>query len=819
MIKNFFTVAFRAVWKSKLFTAINISGLSIGISASLVIFLLVNHHFTFDKFEADRERIFRVVSNFNFSGEIYHNSGVVNPMGEAVRSKVTGLDQVVSFRTWNNDVKITVPGIDKKDPSVFKKQTTIVFADSNYFRLLQYTWISGSPGSSLDQPYQTVLTQSNAKLFFPGLDAAAVVGKTIYFNDTVAATITGVVKDLEPNTDFNFKTFIAYSTLEKTSLKPENWNDWGSTHSAQQLWVKLNPATPYQRAEEQIAKLYEQNYKREPGDRSKTWHTLQRLSDIHFNADYGTYGEAMAHRPTLYGLLAIACFLLMLGCINFINLTTANAASRSKEIGIRKTMGCPRRNLVLQFLAQTFLLTLVATIISIVVTPLLLKAFSGFMPAGLHLDLVEQPRLIGFLGLLAVLVTLLSGFYPAMVLSGYKPALILKNQAYANTGKTRHAWLRKSLTISQFVIAQVFIMGAIMVSKQITFSLTRDLGFRKEAILFMNTNYYDTVPGNKHLFRDKLRAIPGVSLVSLSSSTPSTDNIWTGTIKYKDGKQEIETDVMQKFGDSNYTRLYQLKLLAGNNLKQTDSVESFLINQTYANILGFKDPQQAIGKIFDWNGRTVPISGVVADFHQRSLHDPIKPLVIGSWAMMQRTVNIALQPREGAASASAFKATINEIEKAWKQVYPGEDFEYKFFDEDIAKFYQAEQNISSLLKWATGLSIFISCLGLLGLVIYTTTQRTKEIGVRKVLGASVTQIVTMVSKDFVLLVLLAFLVAAPIAGIGMHKWLQNFAYRTGMSWWIFGLGGCSMVVIALLTLAFQTIKAAMANPVKSLRTE
>jgi hypothetical protein len=414
-------------------------------------------------------------------------------------------------------------------------------------------------------------------------------------------------------------------------------------------------------------------------------------------------------------------------------------------------------------------------------------------------------------------VTLLSGFYPALVLSDYKPVLVLKNLAYANTGKARNAWLRKSLTVAQFVIAQVFIMGTILVSDQIAYTMNKDLGMKKDAIIYIRTNYYDTVISHKYAFVEKLKAIPEVAMVSLATNPPSSGNTWSSTMKYKDGKKEIEADVQQKFGDSNYIKLYKLKILAGENISNTDSVTTFIINNTFARVLGFRDPAQAIGKTLEFNNQQIPIAGVVADFHQKSLREAVKPLVIGSWSSRQRMVNIALQPQY--KNAGTWKTGIAKIEKAWKEIYPREDFEYAFFDEDIAKFYTAEKNMSDLLKWATGLSVFISCLGLLGLVMFTTTQRTKEIGVRKVLGASVSQIVQMLSADFIFLVVIAFVIAAPLAYLGMHQWLQHFVYHTNISWWIFGVSGILMSVIALLTISIRTVQAAIANPVKSLRTE
>jgi ABC-type lipoprotein release transport system permease subunit len=515
--------------------------------------------------------------------------------------------------------------------------------------------------------------------------------------------------------------------------------------------------------------------------------------------------------------MIVAAFLLLLACINFINLSTANASCRAKEIGIRKTLGSTRKQLIFQFLSETFLLTLSAAVLSVLLTPLLLKIFADFIPKDLHFDLFGQPGIFLFLTILIFVVTLFSGFYPALVLSGYKPVLVLKNQAYSNTGKTRSAWLRKSLTVSQFIIAQIFIMATILVSKQINYSIHKDQGFQKDAILHLSTNFYDTIQGHKYLLADKIKALPGVKLISICTNPPSSNSTWSSTMKYKDGKKEIETNVEQKYGDTNYIKLYGLKLIAGNNLKQSDSVDAFILNETYAHILGFHQPEKLVGKYIEWGNKQIIIKGVVSDFHERSLHEPIKPLVIGSWAKNTRNISIALQPQN--ESGTSWKNTIGQIEKAWKEVYPKDDFEYHFFDEELAKYYDSEQHISDLLKWATGLAVFISSLGLLGLVIYSTNIRTKEIGIRKVLGASVAQIAVLISWEFIILIAFAFIIAAPVAYIGMYKWLQNFAYHTEISWWIFLLGVSVMIVIALLTLGYQTIRAAKANPVKSLRSE
>ena len=815
MFKNYFIVAFRNFWRNKIFSLINITGLAIGISASLVIFLLVEYDFSFDKFEKDGDRIYRVVSDFTFSGESFKNSGVPSPMPAAVKTDITGLDVVAPFRTWNNNAKITIPQ-SKGDPTIFKKQNSIVFADENYFKLLEYTWLAGSARSSLKQPYQVVLTESNAKLFFPKLTASQVVGQEIIFNDTVMTTVTGVVKDIEQNTDFTFKTFISRATLESTSLKPDDWDQWESTTSDSQLFLKLSEGTAPSKMQEQIMKLFKKYDKPNPENHGTTSYALQPLNDVHFNADYDNFDQRLAHKPTLYALLAVAAFLLLLACINFVNLTTAQASQRAKEIGIRKTMGSSKKQLMLQFLSETFLLTLISTVISLFITPLLFKVFADFIPKELHFSFTSQPEIFIFLALLVVMVTLMSGFYPAIVLSSFQPVLVLKNQVVSG-GSSRRAWLRKSLTVSQFVIAQVFIIGTILVSKQISYSLNKDMGFKKDAIINFTTNFYDTVASHRAVLMDKLRAIPEIAMVSLGNSAPSSNSTWSSTMKYKDGKKETESDVQVKLGDTNYVKLYQMKLVAGTNLPQQDTIHSVIINETYAHVLGFQQPQQAIGKHIDWDGKQDPIVGVVADFHQHSFHDPIKPLVITTHTSQMRNFSVLLQPQNEAGTT--WKTAISKIEKVFKQVYPEDDFEYTFFDESIAKYYTAEQNMSRLLMWATGLAIFISCLGLLGLAIYITNQRTKEIGIRKVVGATVTQIVSLLSRDFLRLIGLAFIIAIPIAWYGANIWLQNFAYRTQVSWWIFLAGGAIMFAIALMILCIRTFKAANANPVRALRSE
>ena len=410
---------------------------------------------------------------------------------------------------------------------------------------------------------------------------------------------------------------------------------------------------------------------------------------------------------------------MLLATINFINLTTAQASQRAKEIGVRKTMGSTKKQLMLQFLSETFLLTLLAAFVSVGLTPLLLKMFAGFIPQGLHFNVLQQPGILLFLLVLVMVVSLLAGFYPAVVLSSFNPILVLKKNIFNSKG-AGSASLRKTLTVAQFVIAQVFIIATLIVSRQIHYSLTADMGFKKEAILYFDTNYNDPVGNRKFILRDKVAALPGVAMVSLSNTPASNDGgIRGAALKYKSGNREIETHVKVKFADTNYIRLYQMKLLAGANLPNGDTIKAVLVNETYAKILGFADPQQAIGKFIEWNDwgvGKVPIVGVLQDFHLRSFHEDISPMVISSKANEHLTLNIALKPQTSAGGE--WGNTIASIQKAFKQVFPDDDWQYSFMDETIAKYYKAEKEASALLAWATGLSIFISCLGLAGLVIY-----------------------------------------------------------------------------------------------------
>jgi putative ABC transport system permease protein len=807
MFKNYFKTAFRNFKKNKVTTLINVSGLSIGISAALIIFMVVEYDYSFDKYEPGKGRIYRIVTD----AEGWKNQGVPSPLHEAVQHNVTGIETTAAIFQYNWNVKVLVPQGNNKPSQVFKKQDHIVFADKNYFSIFPHEWVAGNTKTSLQNPYTLVLSESRAKEYFPKISPEQLVGKTVIFSDTVRTTITGIIKDLKENSDFENKAFISLITLSASNLKQYfNWGEWSNTNSNTQLIVKLLPAVLPQQVNKQLAAIFKE-HSTDPND-AKTIHRLQPLSDVHTNPDY----EARVNPSTIRYLMLLAAFLLLLGAINFINLSTAHATERAKEIGIRKTLGSKKRQLILQFLSETFLLTLFTAMVSVAITPLLLKAFAGFIPDSLQVnDLFRQPFVWLFLLLLVVVVSIIAGLYPAFILTRFKPVLVLKNSVVTPSGVSRSAWLRKTLIVFQFVIAQVFIIGMLVVDKQIHFSLQKDMGFRKDAIINFYVPFDFYHPDNKKfILKEELSKILEIQKVSLGNQSPAFNGQMSSEITIKEKNKDIKLNVDIRSGDTAFLSVYNIKLVAGRNIMAADTANELLVNETLAKQLGFARPSDAIGHFAKFGESQLPIVGVMQDFNLASVRSAIHPLIYYAAPKFGYVMHVALQP-----NPAAWKSAINKMQASWKTVYPDTDFDYNFLDKTISDFYKEDHQLSTLLRWSAAVAIFISCLGLLGLVIFMTNNRIKEIGVRKILGASVRQIITILSVDFVKLLALAFIIAIPIAWWQMHNWLQNFAYHTELSWWIFLLSGVIMITLAWVILCIQAIKAAIANPVKSLRTE
>jgi putative ABC transport system permease protein len=812
MLPTNLKASLRILFRNKLISLIHVLGLAIGLSAATVIFLMVRYDFGFDHFHKDGDRIYRVVTDQSFAGTPFDCPAVPSALPLVADSGLAGLEEGLRFDLFYPS-HISVRQGDKLLPVQTQMQDdpTSIFTDPGYFRFFDYTWLAGNPKTALDAPNTVVLSQSAAQKYFPNLTLSQVLGRNMLFDDSISATVTGVVNNLDKPSDLIFDVFLSWKTMERQLQKYHAIN-WGSLNSGEQYFVRLTPGTTMNQFNQQLEKLDKEHDPFYKGDYKKRIH-LQPLSDLHFNATYGTYTERTANKTMLYCLILLGVLLLALACINYINLSTAQASRRAKDVGVRKTLGVTQGRLISRFLGETFILTIVASIIALILTPFLLRLFADFIPPEVAIKPLAQPQVWLFTVGLMVSVTLLAGFYPALVLSGLKPLAILKNQA--QVGNSRRAALRKSLTVVQFVIAQVMILGTILVGKQIYYSINKDLGYRKDNIVYFPVRRPDKVgqPDNRAVLSTAVRALPGVEDLCLSNLAPASPWGNSATMDFKDGPKTIQTDVQGRDADEHFLNVYGMKLLAGRNLDRNDSVSEYLINETYAHILGFKDLRQVIGKHLGKH----PIVGVVADFYQKSLREEVKPLNIEFDDGNLQTMSVLLKPESG--DGRSWKTTLASMEKLYHQYYPDQDFKLEWYDQTIKGFYTAERNTEKLLSWATAIAILISCMGLLGLVLFTIEVRTKEIGIRKVLGASVSRIVRLLSYEFIALISIAFLVAIPLSWWGAHQWLNNFADRTPMSWWVFGLGASITFGTALLTLGYQTIKAAISNPVKSLRAE
>ncbi len=808
MLKNYFKTALRSFGKNKITTLINVSGLSIGISAALIIYMVIQYDYSFDKYEPDRDRIYRIVTD----GDGWKNQGVPAPLHEAVQNNTSGIQNTAAIFQYNDwAAKVSIPKDNNHPAQLFKQQDNIAFADSNYFSVFPHQWITGNAKSALQNPYNLVLSEDRAKQYFPNIPVDQLPGKTVVFSDSIRTTITGIIKDLNANSDFEYKAFISLSTISASNLKPiYNWDQWNNTNSISQTIVKLLPGVQPAQINKQLASIFKE-HKSEPED-AKTIHRLQPLSDVHTNLDY----DGKVNPSTIKNLVLLATFLLLLGAINFINLSTAQAAQRAKEIGIRKTLGSSKSQLIFQFLSETFLLTICTAVLSLLITPFVMRVFSYFIPAGLQFQYIfREPLVLLFLFILVLVVSVLAGLYPAFILARFKPVMVLKNQIVTNNGTTRGTWLRQSLIVFQFVIAQVFIIGMMVVDKQIHYSMAKDMGFRKDAIInfYVPFDFYN--PNNKKfLLKEQLQAVPEIQEISLGNQAPAFNGGMSTSISVKEKGKDVNIDVDTRNGDTSFLSVYNIKLLAGRNIMASDTANELLINETLARKLGYRQPSSAVGQFVNFGSSPLPIVGVMQDFNLASVRTVIHPVIYYAAPKFGNVMHVALQP-----NPATWNSAINKIKSAWQKIYPDVDFDYSFLDKNIADFYQEDQQLSLLLTWSSAVAIFISCLGLLGLVIFITNSRVKEIGVRKVLGASVSQIIALLSTDFAKLLAVAFIIAIPIAWWLTHDWLQNFAYHTELSWWIFLLSGVIMITAAMTILCIRAGKAALVNPVKSLRSE
>lgn len=817
MIRSYLIRAFRHLWRHRLFTSLNILGLAISISACWIIVRIVDYEFSYERNIPDKERIYRLISGFVWDEKESYSGGVSAPIYQAVRKEVTGLDRAVPvLGQWATEVKVNIA---TGKPLTFDDPSDMVATDSAYFAMAPYHWVAGNPSAALNAPNQVVLTSSRATQYFPGLKPEQIIGHTLtYFTyrDTITRAVTGIVADQTTQTEFTAKEICSLPT------KPYKLNEWTNTNGSDRLYLqvraRVNPSVVLSQVDRLVAgKVKEFEQSRTDHFTFKRWFRLLPLTESHFSTFVQEYGIRKASKPVLYGLIGIGVFLLLLACINYINMSVAAMPQRAKEIGVRKTLGSSHAHLITQFLSETLLTTFLAALLANALSAYGFWMLKDIIPPGVT-PLGNFLQLTAFVIVISFLLTLVAGLYPGWLITKVKTIQVFRSLPLAKASNNPFS-LQRMLIVFQFTIALVFITCAFIVGNQLHYSLTTDLGFNRDAVVlvdlpwkYASDKHYD----NKQFpLSDELKKIPGVSRVSLGTAPMST-NFSSGEFEYDpEGKPSVSRNVYRKVIDTNYLSFYDLKLLAGRNLHTSDTTNEFIINETAVQSFGFKSPQDAIGKFIGQKPELFPIVGVVNDFHQQDFYKKIDPLAFESEKDDLTSFNIKL----ATANPDQWQSTLKAIEAKWYQFYPPESFSYKFYDETIEGMYVEERHLAKLVNLATSIAIFISCLGLFGLSVLTAFQRTKEIGIRKVLGASVVSIMQLLSKEYLRLIVVAIVIASPIAWWLMTKWLESFAYRIPISWWLFGLVGLTGIFIGLITVSFQSLRAALANPVESLRAE
>lgn len=811
MFQNYLNTSIRYLLKNRTYAAINILGLSIGIAACLLLFRLVQYELSFNSCFKNNDRIVRVVTR-TFSqaeGEGF-DSGTPIPAIDAIQSTVP---QFSGFaRVHIHWPTITVP--DRPGSKLGKKFLTddlkevATFAEPGFFQVFDFKWVEGD-ASVLNRPESIVMSRRWAEKCFGS--CAAALGKTVVMDNLLLLTVAAVVEDPAVNSDLPISLFVSYEALKKNANAYNYRPEWGSTSSNDQAFGLLASTGQLAAADAIVRKVGLSEYKSHRNDGEKT-HYLQALSDMHFDNRFSNIGTHQITRERLGVLSAIALLILAMACFNFINLATAQAAGRAREVGVRKTLGGSRGQLIGQFLGETSVIVLISvctgTLLALLGLPLL-KLISDVPD---NWPFLSNPIVPVFLVALTVLVSLLSGFYPALVLAGFNPARALKNSITART--IGGVPLRKALVVTQFIIAHALIVGALVVVSQMEFIRKKDLGFSPNLVYTVSGIPTDSSGiARMDYFKQQLLQIPAVESVSLGNDAPSSSNTWGSNFGYGRGANDAPFSTNLKFVDVDYFKTYHLRLVAGRGMEPSDTLREVVVNQTMLRKLGVTDPTTAIDQELRIGGRRgLKIVGVVEDFNQHSMRDPIEPMTISTRKEFYQMAGIKIRPGN-------MNATVSAIEKVFDTSFPEQIFVGKYFDERIAEFYRDEDRFSALCKGFALLAVLISCLGLFGLAAHTAAQRTKEIGVRKVLGASITGIVGLLAKDFLKLILIAIVVASPLAWYLMREWLNDFAYRIDLKLWMFLAAGTLAALVAACTISFQSIKAALMDPVKSLRSE
>lgn len=803
MLKNYFTIAWRNLTRNRLRTAIHVLGLSLGISICFLIFNVVWHANSFDKFHPEREQIFRINTLTEYiGGESYPNAGTPGPLGEVIDSEVSGIIAKGRLNTLYQTLVVVPEG-----NRVMGRSDEATFADPGFFKIFPRKWLSGNPNSALLEPNSVVISQSSVDRYFPGISAIDVLGKELLWieRDTIRTQITGVVEDYTENTDLIFKDFISYATIQTEEQK--QWyglHSWGNVNSSSQLFIKAEPQLDQAGLGESLNKVSEKHYK--PNEESKTSFSAEPLEEIHFGQNYT---DTSVSKVFLNGLIYIGLIILALATLNFINLETAQAIGRAKEVGIRKTLGGRRAELIFQFLTETYLLVIIATGVGLVMVEFLRTLFMSYLPDGFAMDFLAIQNIIFYL-FFPVLLSIVSGIYPSMILSGYDPQRALKGEKMTHRGFSLGVFLRKNLTVLQFSSSIAFIILVLVLNYQIRFVSSQPLGFDKSAIMYSYVPFMSEQEKMLQL-QDRLNQNSAVIGSSLSGSLVSSSSMMTSDAYIPIDTTEKMVYVQVMNVDSAFVGVNGIPLLAGKSqIVQDDEI---LVNRNFLKVAEITEPAEAINLEIGFNGAEKKIVGVFDNFHSRTLREEIEPMIMTTNPKYFQTISVKLASGQNLATAK------QELEEIYTSIYPYETFEFKFLDEEIAQFYEEDLRIRNVLGAACVLAISISIMGLFALSSHTIAQRSKEISIRKVLGATLAQILGLITKEYVLLVGISFLLAIFPAYYFLRDWLNGFQYRVEMPYFLFVLSGLGVMLICLLIVGLHSYIAAQTNPAKVLKDE
>ncbi|MBD8490924.1 ABC transporter permease [Echinicola sp. CAU 1574] len=801
MLRNYLIIAWRNLLRNKLRAAIHILGLAIGIAACFVIYNMLSYEYGFNRDVPGYDKIFRITTVTSHGEDRWPNVGVPFPMGDAVKDEVGGVESLA--RIFDNANAMV--GLAER-PTAFGRQRHVVYTEDKYFDIFPAKWLGGNPEKALNRPNTVVLTQSSVNKYFGEISVQEALGKELIYNDSISVQVTGIIEDIKENNDLIYTDYISLSTLTSSTSARKfiNAENWDNVNSASQLYVQLSHPQQLSSYETSLDQIIDKYLNNEEG-----WSTeffIEPLSDLHFTVN----PNHTANKFTLMGLSIMAVFILMIACMNFINLETAQAIVRAKEIGIRKTLGSSRFQLMLQFFSETLVIALLALMLALLLTEFSVHYFAEMIPADMEINYLSTGNILFLLGLV-VLVTLLSAIYPALMLTGYNPVKAIKNQLKDIHQNRWGYFVRKNLTVLQFTLSIGFIIGVLVISHQLKYLANESMGFNKELVLYADTPFLDESGRNDQL-KESLERLSFVKSVSLSGDILASRSLFTTTIERHKGEEIEELGIQAKNGDSLFVDTYEVPLLVGKRI-ENDSTE-ILINETFMKDLGYDFPADAIGEqLVLYGERNVEVVGVVKDFNSRSLYEQIRPLVIFYEPEYFTKINVKLQANTNLQEAKSL------LDKEMKELYPEEDSGFRFFDELVANFYQSEQKLQEVLSFATVLAILISGMGLFGLSAFTIAQRTKEISIRKVLGASASQILVLISREYMVLILIAFVLAVVPTWLLLEEWLKQFAYRTPMPISLYLLAGFLAFLLCVVIVGLHSLRTINRNPSEVLKSE